>query len=74
MITGTLNASPRGGIYISDDHRPQNVSVKSGQYLYLAVHDRWIPVVIRFSPATGNWSFQNLENINVNGQKVMLKN
>ena len=41
--------------------------------LYLSVHDCWIPVVIRFSPEIGDWVFQNLENVNVNGQKVMIK-
>lgn len=73
MITGTLQAKPGTGIYITDDKKDQNISVKSGQYLYLSVLDCWIPVVIRFSPETGSWIFQDLENINVNGQKVMIK-
>lgn len=73
MITGTLQAIPGTGVYITDDKKAQHISIKSGQYLYLSVLDCWIPVVLRFSPRTGNWIFQNLENINVNGQKVMIK-
>src|SRR5699024_11745605 len=69
MITGTLNAKSGTEMYITDDKKLQNISVRSGQYLYLSVHDCWIPVVIRFSPEIGDWIFQNLENINVNGQK-----
>ena len=45
----------------------------SGQYLYLAVNDCWIPVVIRYSPRSHGWVFQNLENIDIDGQKVMMK-
>ena len=73
MITGTLNAKSGTEMYITDDKKLQNISVRSGQYLYLSVHDCWIPVFIRFSPEIGDWIFQNLENINVNGQKVMIK-
>lgn len=73
MITGTLNEDSTSGVYIKDDEKPRIISVTSGQYLYLSVHGCWIPVVIRFSPQTGHWVFENLENININGQKVMLK-
>ena len=73
MITGTLNAKSGTEMYITDDKKLQNISVRSGQYLYLSVHDCWIPVVIRFSPEIGDWVFQNLENISVNGQKVKIK-
>lgn len=73
MITGTLKEDSTTGAYITDDNKFQSISVRSGQYLYLSVNGCWIPVVIRFSPQTGHWVFENLENINVNGQKVMLK-
>ena len=73
MITGVLKTGSGSDIYITGDNTPNNISVRSGQYLYLAVRDCWIPVIIRYSPQTGDWVFQNLENINVNGQKVMLK-
>ena len=68
MITGTLNAKSGTEMYITDDRKLQNISVRSGQYLYLSVHGCWIPVVIRFSPEIGDWVFQNLENISVNGK------
>ncbi|MBM6750958.1 hypothetical protein H6A65_05535 [Mediterraneibacter glycyrrhizinilyticus] len=74
MVTGTLRAAPDTGIYITDDNKPQNISIKPGQFLYLSVRDCWIPVVIEYSPYVGNWVFQNLESVKVNGQKVMLKN
>ena len=73
MITGTLNTNSGSDVYITDDRKLRQISVKSGQYLYLSVHDCWIPVVIRFSPEIGDLVFQNLENVNVNGQKVMIK-
>ena len=69
MVTGTLRAAPDTGIYITDDNKPQNISIKPGQFLYLSVRDCWIPVVIEYSPYVGN-----LESVKVNGQKVMLKN
>ena len=72
MITGVLNTDSNR-IYITDEKKSQNVSVRSGQYLYLSISDCWIRVVIRFSPQSHGWVFQNLENINVIGQKVMLK-
>ena len=74
MVTGILNAGSDSDVYITDDRKFNNISVRSGQYLYLAVHDCWIPVIIRFSSESKSWVFQNLENINVNGQKVMIKN
>lgn len=74
MITGTLKAAPDTGIYITDDNKPQNISIKPGQFLYLSVRGCWIPVVIKYSTHAENWVFQNLEGIKVNGQKVMLKN
>lgn len=74
MITGILNTESGSNVYIRDEKKSNNVSIHSGQYLYLSVSDCWIPVVIRFSPESHSWVFQNLENINVNGQKVMLKN
>ncbi len=73
MITGRLSTDSSADVYITDDKRLQNISVRSGQYLYLSVRGCWIPVVIRYSPQSRHWFFQNLENINVNGQKVMLK-
>ena len=73
MVTGVLSAGSGSDVYIRDDKHFNNVSVRSGQYLYLSVHDCWIPVIIRFSPESKSWVFQNLEDINVNGQKVMLK-
>ena len=74
MVTGILNAGSNSDVYIRDNRKFNNISVRSGQYLYLAVHDCWIPVIIRFSPESKSWVFQNLENINVNGQQVMIKN
>ncbi len=74
MVTGILSAGSDSDVYIRDDRKFSNVSVRSGQYLYLSVHDCWIPVIIRFSLESKSWVFQNLENINVNGQKVMIKN
>ena len=68
MVTGVLNTDPKAGIYITDD-----INVRSGQYLYLSIRDCWIPVIVRYSPRSQEWVFQNLENINVNGQKVMIK-
>ena len=50
MVTGTLRAAPDTGIYITDDNKPQNISIKPGQFLYLSVRDCWIPVVIEYSP------------------------
>ena len=73
MVTGILNAGTGSDVYIRDEKKFTNVSIRSGQYLYLSVRDCWIPVIIRFSPESKSWVFQNLENINVNGQKVMLK-
>ena len=73
MVTGILSAGSGSDVYIRDDKHFNNVSVRSGQYLYLSVHDCWIPVIIRFSPESKSWVFQNLEDITVNGQKVMLK-
>ena len=73
MVTGILNARSDSDVYIRDDRKFNNTSVRSGQYLYLAVHDSWIPVIIRFSSESKSWVFQNLENINVNGQKFMIK-
>lgn len=73
MIKGVLNTNPKTGIYITDEERSKSVNIRSGQYLYLAVNDSWIPVIIRFSPRSHGWFFQNLENIDVDGQKVMLK-
>lgn len=73
MITGVLNADSNSDIYIVDEKRSKSVNVRSGQYLYLAVNDCWIPVVIRYSPQSHGWVFQNLENIDIDGQKVMLK-
>lgn len=74
MITGTLTANSGPEIYMTDDRKAERIRIRSGQYLYLSVHNCWIPVVIRFSSETGTWIFQNLENINVDGQKVMIKN
>ena len=59
MITGTLNAKSGTEMYIADDRKLQNISVRSGQYLYLSVHDCWIPVIIRFSPESKSWVFQD---------------
>lgn len=73
MITGVLKTGSGSDIYITGEGIPNIISVRSGQYLYLAVRGSWIPVIIKYSPQTGGWVFQNLENINVNGQKVMLK-
>lgn len=74
MITGVLNTDPFGKrVYITADDKDKNINIRSGQYLYLSIHDCWIPVKIRFSKKSHDWVFQNLENINVNGQKVMLK-
>lgn len=73
MITGILSAGSDSDVYIRDDQKSSNVSLKSGQYLYLSVRGCWIPVIIRFSTESNSWVFQNLENINVNGQTVMLK-
>ncbi len=73
MVTGILSTGSDSDVYIRDDRELNNVSIKSGQYLYLSVRDCWIPVIIRFSSESKSWVFQNLENINVNGQKVMLK-
>lgn len=74
MITGTLKATPDTGVYIANDQKSQKISIKPGQYLYLSVRDCWIPVVVEYSPHIGTWVFHNLENVKVNGQKVMLKN
>ena len=73
MITGVLNADSNSDIYIVDEKRSKSVNVRPGQYLYLAVNDCWIPVVIRYSPQSHGLVFQNLENIDIDGQKVMLK-
>ncbi len=73
MIKGVLNTNPKTGIYVTDEERSESVNIRSGQYLYLAVNDCWIPVIIRFSPRSHGWFFQNLENVAVDGQKVMLK-
>lgn len=73
MVTGVLNTDPKAGIYITDDKKSRNINVRSGQYLYLSIRDCWIPVIVRYSPRSQEWVFQNLENINVNGQKVMIK-
>ncbi len=73
MITGVLNTDSNAGIYITDEEKSKSVNIRSGQYLYLSVRDCWIPVVIRFSPRSHGWVFQNLEGINVDGQRVMLK-
>lgn len=73
MITGVLNTNTNQDAYIASGNQSGNVHVSSGQYLYLAVQGSWIPVIIRFSPQSGDWFFQNLENINVHGQKVMIK-
>ena len=73
MITGVLNTDSNAGICITDEKRSKSVNVKPGQYLYLAVNDCWIPVVICYSPRSHRWVFQKLENIYINGQKVMLK-
>ena len=51
MITGVLNTNSNAGIYITDEKRSKSVNVKPGQYLYLAVNDCWIPVVIRLFSA-----------------------
>ena len=72
MITGVLNTNSNAGIYITDEKRSKSVNVKPGQYLYLAVNDCWIPVVIRYSPRSHGWVFQNLENIDIDGQKVQM--
>ncbi|MCC2255833.1 hypothetical protein LKD70_15680 [Ruminococcus sp. CLA-AA-H200] len=74
MITGVLNTGNDAGIYVKDEKRARNINLRSGQYLYLSVRDCWIPVIVRYSTQKQEWEFQNLENINVNGQKVMLKN
>ena len=73
MITGVLNTDSKTGIYITDENQSRSVNVRPGQYLYLAVNDCWIPVVIRYSPRSHGWVFQNLENIDIDGQKVMMK-
>lgn len=73
MITGVLNTDSNAGIYITDEKQSRSVNVRPGQYLYLAVNDCWIPVVIRYSPRSHGWFFQNLENIDIDGQKVMMK-
>lgn len=73
MITGILNAESVSDVYIVSDKQTDNISVHSGQYLYLSVHGCWIPVIIRYSDELKSWVFQNLEDIKVNGQKVMLK-
>ena len=73
MIKGVLNTDSKSGIYITDAERAENVNVRSGQCLYLAVHDCWVPVIIRFSPRSHGWFFQDLEDVDVDGQKVMIK-
>ena len=73
MITGVLNTDSKSGICITDEQRAESVNIRSGQCLYLAVNDCWVPVIIRFSPRSHGWFFQNLENIEVDGQKVTLK-
>ena len=45
MVTGILSAGSDSDVYIRDDRKFNNVSVRSGQYLYLSVHDCWIPVL-----------------------------
>lgn len=74
MITGRINSGDNSELYILDDQRQKNVNLHSGQYLYLSVNESWIPVVISFSPNSRRWVFQNLEDLDVNGQKVMMKN
>ena len=43
MVTGILNAGSNSDVYIRDNRKFNNISVRSGQYLYLAVHDCWNP-------------------------------
>lgn len=73
MITGILNTSPKQGAFIAAGEPYTVIPLSSGQYVYLSVHGSWIPVIIRYSPESGGWFFQNLENVNVSGQKVMVK-
>ena len=73
MITGILKATPDTGVYIADDQKPQKISIKPGQYLYLSVHDCWIPAVVEYSPHIGTWAFHNLGNVKVHGPKGMLE-
>lgn len=73
MIKGVLSVSSGAGVYITDEKQSRCVSVRPGQYLYLSVNGCWIPVIIRYSSRLHSWVFQNLENIDVDGQKVMLK-
>ena len=67
MVTGVLNTNSNAGIYITDEKQSKSVNVRPGQYLYLAVNDCWVPVVIQYSPQSRGWFFQNLENIDIDG-------
>lgn len=71
--TEVLNTNSNAGIYITDEKQSKSVNVRPGQYLYLAVNDCWVPVVIQYSPQSRGWFFQNLENIDIDGQTVMMK-
>ena len=73
MITGVLNTDSKAGVYITDEKQSRSVNVRPGQYLYLAVNDCWISGISRYFPRSHGWVFQNLENIDVDGQKVMMK-
>ena len=57
MVTGVLNTNSNAGIYITDEKQSKSVNVRPGQYLYLAVNDCWVPVVIQYSPQSRGWFF-----------------
>lgn len=73
MMTGILNMDADSHLYLTDEESNMHVHIKSGQYLYLSVHECWVPVKICYNEATHRWFFRNLEDINVTGQCVMMK-
>jgi len=57
---------------IQADGRKQ-ISVVSGQYLYLSVRQVWIPVLIRYSEQMQKWFFEGMPDLDIFHRKVMLK-
>lgn len=72
-MMGVLHINKENRIYLDSHRGHKKIRLNSGQYIYFKVKNSWIPVMIKFSSESGRWYFCHMENININGQKAMVK-
>lgn len=72
-MMGVLHINRENKISLDSYAEHRKMDLTSGQFIYFKVKNRWIPVMIKYSPESGRWCFCHMENININGQEAMVR-